>query len=85
MSKKPWDDPTLSPAELEQISKASNAQLLEAALGDAGGDDYDGCFTAHGTAHYEALVEELNKRLGQWLERPLYSSDTEEGLWKSKN
>jgi len=45
----------------------TNAQLLEAVLEQATGDDYDGCFTDRGRWEYMYLEEKLKERLAEWL------------------
>lgn len=41
----------------------SNFDLLDECLGDAGGDDYDGCFTADGCVKYALIKQEVSNRL----------------------
>lgn len=48
---------------LEQVKAYDNQKLVEETLYLAGGDDYDGCFTNKGQFEYNALLEELNRRL----------------------
>ncbi len=55
---------------LAEILALSNADLLEESLGAAGGDDYDGFFTAFGQWEYDMLRAELSRRLHDWLAVP---------------
>jgi hypothetical protein len=36
-------------------------QLVEKAILDAAGDDYDGCFTGRGAREYAILIDHINK------------------------
>lgn len=45
-----------------KVKALSNEALLFEALGLAGGDDYDGCFTDYGQVVYDELVKELKLR-----------------------
>ena len=48
---------------LEAIKKMSNEELLETTISNAGGDDYDGCFTLRGEWEFHELQKELFMRL----------------------
>ena len=50
---------------LENISQLDNVDLLQATLGLAGGDDYDGCMTERGEWEYQELQKELDSRLAK--------------------
>jgi len=62
--------------ELERISKLTNKELLDEVLYLCGGDDWEGEFTAEGSWTYKKLVNELEKRLGEWLKAPPTSDHT---------
>jgi hypothetical protein len=50
------------------IEQLDNRSLLEQAMNDAGGDDYDkGCFTKNGREEFEMIKSELYLRLGDWF------------------
>ena len=53
--------------ELERITELTNKELLDEVLDLAGGDDYEGEFTTEGVWTYWKLVDELEKRLSEWL------------------
>lgn len=63
--------------ELERIAELTNKELLDEVLDLAGGDDWEGEFTAEGSWTYDKLVDELEKRLGEWLKEPPTSDHTE--------
>lgn len=48
---------------IDHTTDLSNEDLLEEVLYQAGGDDYDGCFTPGGMWEYEYLVKTLKERL----------------------
>ena len=50
---------------LEDISKMSNPELLDATLLLAGGDDYDGCMTDRGEWEFAQLTTTLDERLAK--------------------
>lgn len=52
-----------------RLRAMSNAELLEAMLCIAGGDDYDGGFTPEGEEEYDFLLELLHERLKDWLKQ----------------
>ena len=49
--------------ELVIADNWSNQELLNETLGQASGDDYDGCFTFMGQIEYNCYQEELEQRL----------------------
>jgi hypothetical protein len=53
--------------EEQRISQLSNRFLYEETFELAGGDDYDGCFTAEGIIKFEMLQKELVDRLQDWF------------------
>jgi hypothetical protein len=53
--------------EQQRISQLDNRFLYEETLELAGGDDYDGCFTAEGLIKFEMLKKELRDRLQEWF------------------
>lgn len=48
---------------LARIKLLPNIDLMNETSVSAGGDDYDGCFTARGQWEYDALNDELTARL----------------------
>ena len=57
-----WQD-----REIQTINGYTNRQLFDETIGCASGDDYDGGFTKRGRWKFEKLLEELEKRLKDWL------------------
>ena len=50
-------------AIIEREQKMSNKELLDEVINQAGGDDYDGCFTQQGLWEFEYLEGCLYRRL----------------------
>lgn len=47
----------------EQVEQMTNEEILQSIYADAGGDDYDGCFTLRGMVQFGILTAEFESRL----------------------
>lgn len=52
---------------MEKAKRLSNRELLDTCLNMAGGDDYDGEFTARGYDIFVVYTKVLEDRLADWL------------------
>ena len=52
---------------IEKEKGMSNQELFDEVLSQAGGDDWEGCFTTKGFWEFEYLESKLRERLENWL------------------